>query len=333
MRFAAIGLDHRHIYDLTEHLLAAGLECAGYWPETSAPVVLEGFRKRFPDIPARDKSALLADPSIAIIALAAIPCDRTALAIEAMRHGKDVLSDKPGVTTLGQLAELEQACRDTGKFFSICFGERFLSPSSAVALEIVRTGEIGRLVQFLGMGPHRLNRATRPAWFFERRKFGGILNDLACHQIDAFLTMANARDADIIHASVGQYGTAADFDDFGEIVLRTENATAYIRVDWFTPDGLPTWGDGRRVITGTEGTVELRKNLDIAGRAGTDHVFVADKNGTRYIHAGERPLTFFRQFAADVANRTELAMPQHHVFTVCRLALQAQAKAERFVVA
>ena len=332
MRFAAIGLDHRHIYDLTEGLLAAGLECAGYWPETSAPVVLEGFRKRFPQVPARDKAALLADKSIALIALAAIPWDRAEIAIEAMRHGKDVLCDKPGVTTLGQLAELEQACRDTGRLFSICFGERFLSPSSAVALELVQAGAIGRLVQFLGMGPHRLNRATRPAWFFERKKFGGILNDLACHQIDAFLTMAGARDAEIVHANVGQFGTAPDFDDFGEIVLRTDHATAYIRVDWFTPDGLASWGDGRRFITGTEGSIELRKNLDLAGRAGSDHVFVTDREGTRYVHAGERPLTYFRTFAADVANRTEHAMPRHHVFAVCRLALEAQAKAERFVV-
>lgn len=330
MRFAAIGLDHRHIYDLTEHLIAAGLDCAGYWPETSAPNVLEGFRKRFPHVPARDRQALLADPSIAIVALAAIPSDRAALAIEAMTRGKDVLCDKPGVTTLGQLAEVEQACRDTGRFFTICFGERFLTPSSQVALEIVQSGGIGRLVQFLGMGPHRLNRHLRPSWFFERKYFGGILNDLACHQIDAFLTFAGAREAEIVHAAVGQFGTAPDFDDFGEIVMRTEHATAYMRVDWFTPDGLSTWGDGRRVIMGTEGTIELRKNLDIQGRAGTDHVFIADRQGERYIHAGARPLTYFRAFAADVANRTETAMPQQHVFTVCRLALQAQARAERF---
>ena len=332
MRFAAIGLDHRHIYDLTEGLIEAGLECAGYWPETSAPVVLEGFRKRFPHVPARDKRALLEDPSVAIVALAAIPSDRAAMTVEAMRHGKDVLCDKPGVTTLDQLATVEAACRETGRIFSICFGERFLSPSSAVALEIVRAGGIGRVVQFLGTGPHRLNRHLRPDWFFERPYFGGILNDLACHQIDAFLQVTNADDAEIVHSAVGQFGTGPDFDDFGEIIMRTEDgASAYMRVDWFTPDGLPTWGDGRRVILGTEGTIELRKNLDIEGRPGTDHVFVADKQGTRHIHAGERPLTYFRSFAHDVANRTETAMPQRQVFTVCRLALQAQARAVRTI--
>ena len=56
-----------------------------------------------------------------------------------------------------------------------------------------------------------------------------------------------------------------------------------IRVDWFTPDGLPTWGDGRLTILGTEGTIELRKYVDIAGRPGGDHLFLVDKKGVRHI--------------------------------------------------
>jgi predicted dehydrogenase len=330
MRFAAIGLDHRHIYDLTQGLLEAGLDCAGYWPETTAPIVLEGFQKRFPGVPAVDKAALLGDPSIAVVALAAVPCDRAALAIEAMRYGKDVLCDKPGVTTLDQLAEVEQVARETGRIFSVCFG-RFLSPALEVAMDIARQGGIGRLVQMAGLAPHRLNRALRPDWFFEREKFGGILNDLACHHIDSFLALTGATEVEIAHSAVGQFGTAPDFDDFGEIVLRTPEATAYVRVDWFTPDGLPTWGDGRMFLLGTEGTLELRKNLDIEGRPGTDHVFVADRHGTRHIDAGGRAVTSFRAFAEDVARRPRTGLPQRQVFDVCRLALQAQARATRLV--
>jgi predicted dehydrogenase len=329
-RFAVIGLDHRHVYELTQFLLEAGMECAGYWPITTDAHVLEGFRKRFPFIQAVDEQfRLLDDPTIRVIASAAVPRDRAALAIAAMHRGKDVLVDKPGVTTFAQLAEVERTAAETGRIFSVCFSERFLTPSTDMALKLVREGAIGRVVQTVGLGPHRLNRALRPAWFWERDAYGGILVDIASHQIDQFIVFTNSERPEVVMSSVGSYVVGDDFDDFGEIVLRSDRASGYLRVDWFTPDGLPTWGDGRLTVLGTEGTIELRKYLDIEGRAGTDHLFLADHKGTRYIACEGQPLSYFRAFAADVANRSETAMPQRHVFTVCRLALEAQANARR----
>ena len=329
-RFAAIGLDHRHIYDLVEGLIAAGQDCVGHDPETTDPRVLAGFQKRFPQVPAVGRDRLLADPAIAFIVTAAVPRDRAALAIEAMRRGKDVLVDKPAVTTADQLAAIQQTVADTGRIWSVCFSERLLTPSTLKALEIVRVGGIGRVVQTVGLGPHRLNRALRPAWFFDRAAYGGILNDIASHQIDQFLAFTGAADASIVSSTVAEFGTDPDFEDFGEITLQTDSARGYLRVDWFTADGLPTWGDGRLFVLGTNGTMELRKYVDIAGREGTDHLFLVDGAGTRHIDCKALPVTYFRDFAADVANRTETAMPQSHAFTVCRLALEAQARATRF---
>ncbi len=329
-RFAAIGLDHRHIYDLTQGLLDAGQVCAGYWPETTDPRVLEGFRKRFPAIPAAGKDALLNDPSIDFVVIAAVPRDRAALAIAAMRHGKDVLTDKPGVTTFAQLAEVEHTVGATGRIYSIALGH-LLSPSMQVALAMVRAGAIGRLVQVTALSPHRLNRALRPSWFFERDAYGGILTDIGTHQIDQFLAFAEAEDATIVHSTIAAFGTEPPgFEDFGEIVLSTATVSGYARVDWFTADGLASWGDGRLFLLGTGGTIELRKNLDIAGRSGADHLFLVDGRETRHIDCTGHPVTYYANFAADVANRTETTMPQQRVFTVCRLALQAQQQAERF---
>lgn len=330
IRFAAIGLDHRHVYDLVAGLIEAGMECAGYWPETTDPRVLAGFQKRFPDVPGREKADLLADGSIAFVVIAAMPRDRAGLAIEAMRHGKDVLVDKPGVTTTAQLAEVERVVAETGRIFSVCFSERFLTGSTQKALQLVRDGAIGRVVQTVGLGPHRLNRALRPDWFFDAEKYGGILVDIGSHQIDQFLAFADAEDATIVTSTVGEFGTQDGFEDFGEMILRAPNATGYARVDWLTPDGLASWGDVRLTVTGTEGTMELRKNLDIAGRAGADHLFLIDNKETRHIDCSDVPLTYFGDFAHDVAERTETAMKQSHVFTVCRLALEAQEKATRF---
>ena len=331
-RFAVLGLDHRHVYDLTKGLLEAGLECAGYWPESSDPRVLQGFRERFPDlVPVAERDALIEDRSADILVCAAIPRDRAEIAIAAMRAGKDVLVDKPGVTTRADLARLEQTVAETGRIFSICFSERFLVPSTELALRLIRDGAIGRVVQTAGFGPHRLNRDIRPAWFFDPEAYGGILCDIASHQIDQFVVFTGSADARIVTSTIGTFADppARHFENFGEIVLRSDAACGYCRVDWFTPDGLPTWGDGRLTVVGTEGTIELRKYLDIEGRPGTDHLFLSDRRGTRYLNAAGENWTYFGAFARDCRDRTETAMTQRHVFTVCRLALDAQERAER----
>ena len=329
-RFAAIGLDHRHVYDLTQGLLDAGAECVGYNPDTTDPRVLAGFRKRFPHVPAAETARLLDDPAIDFVVIAAVPRDRADLAIAAMQRGKDVMVDKPGVTTAAQLAAVEQAVAETGRFWSVALG-RLASPAQQEALRIVRSGELGRLVHTTALAPHRLNRALRPAWFFDAPAYGGIINDIGVHAIDQFLAFADADDAEIAHSTVGAFGTEpTGFEDFAELVLTTPAVRGYVRLDWLTPDGLPTWGDGRFFVVGTEGTLELRKNLDIEGRSGTDHMFVANRSTTRYVDCSGLPVTYYRDFVAGVASRNHIVMPQQLVFTVCRLALQAQARATRF---
>ncbi|HEY8287786.1 MAG TPA: gfo/Idh/MocA family oxidoreductase, partial [Acetobacteraceae bacterium] len=166
---------------------------------------------------------------------------------------------------------------------------------------------------------------------FERQAYGGIINDIGVHSIDQFLAFADTDEAEIVMSTVGAFGTAPDgFEDFAEIVMQTPSVRGYVRLDWFTPDGLPTWGDGRLFLIGTEGTLELRKNLDIEGRAGTDHMFIANRTTTRHVDCSALPVTYYSDFIADVRDRTQTAAPQSHMFTVSRMALTAQAEATRF---
>jgi predicted dehydrogenase len=331
MRFAAIGLDHRHVYHMVGGLLEAGADCAGFDPTTSDPRVLAGFRERFPQLREVQAGKLLDDPTIDLIVCAGIPSERAALAVRAMRAGKDVMVDKPGVTSFEQLAEVERVVAETGRIFSVCFSERFIVPATTVAGKLIADGAIGRVVQTVGLGPHRLNRAIRPDWFFDKRSFGGILTDIASHQIDQFLFFTGSADAEIVAAATANRSLrdVPAFEDFGEILLRSESASGFIRVDWFTPDGLPTWGDGRLFLLGTEGYIELRKYLDIDGRPGTDHLFISNRDGTRHIDASTAPLTYFRRFQDDVRDRTATAMPDGHALKVTRLAIEAQARATR----
>lgn len=328
---AVLGIDHRHSFGMLEGMIDAGCKAKSWWTARPAKT-LEGFEKRFPDLTrVEDYNDILNDPEIDMVLIADIPSKRAELAIKAMEAGKDVMVDKPGCTTLEQLAQIKDAVARTGRIWSIDFSERFEVPAVTKAAELIAEGAIGKVVQTVGLGPHRINKHLRDDWFFDPEQYGGILADIGSHQIDQFLFFTGSTTADIISSTVGNYANPdhPKLEDFGEILLRNENGHAYIRLDWYTPDALPNWGDGRLTILGTKGYIELRKYVDVAGRAGTDHLYLV--NGTRYEHidCSDIPLTYFKNLASDVKNRTETAMVQSHAFEVTRLAIEAQIQAIR----
>ena len=332
LRFAALGLDHRHIYGMAENMQNVGGEFVGWW-SNGDPGTLDGFNKRFPEVAERrfdDRKALLEDETIDLILIAAIPSDRAALAIEAMEHGKDVMVDKPGCTTQEQLDALKECVARTGQIWSINFSERFEVACVTKAAELVRDGAIGKVVQTVGLGPHRLNRLTRPGWFFDKSAYGGIICDIASHQIDQFLFFTGSDDAQVTMASAGNFANPQDpgLQDFGQLSLSSAQGHGYIRVDWYTPDALPTWGDGRLTILGTEGYIELRKYVDVARADGPDHLYLV--NGTRceHIDCSDAGYPYFANLANDIRNRSQTAMPQAHCFKVMELALKAQQIAD-----
>lgn len=330
IRFSAIGLNHSHIYGQTNLLLRVGAEFISFYAQESELVAK--FAPEYPQArQARSVEEILEDESIQLIVSAAIPNQRAPLGIAAMRHGKDFMSDKPGFTTLSQLAEARRVQQETGRIYSICFSERLENPATVKAGELVRTGAIGRVVQTVGLGPHQIRLSTRPAWFFHRTQYGGILTDIASHQVDQFLYFSGSTQAEVVAAQIAnyKYPQYPELEDFGELLLRGNGGTGYIRVDWYTPDGLNTWGDGRLTILGTEGYIELRKNCDLAGRPGGNHLFLVDQKDTRYIECNEVDLPYGRQLISDIINRTETAMPQAHCFLASELSLRAQAQAQR----
>jgi len=329
IRFAAIGLNHNHIYGQTRMLLAAGAELVSYF--AAEPELAAEYGSKYPQARlARSADEVLEDESIDLIATAAIAGDRAGIAVRAMRHGKDVLADKPGATTLDQLAEIERTCQEAGRIWAVYFSEHFSTPSTVHAGELVAAGAIGRVVQTTGFGPHRASIGTRPGWFFERARYGGILTDIASHQIEQFLFFTGSSTASVVSAQVGnfKYPEYPELEDYGDVTLRGDGGLGIIRVDWYTPDGLPTWGDGRLFILGTEGYIELRKYVDIAGRPGTDHLLLADQQGMRYVDCAQMDLPFGPQLLADIRDRTETAIPQARSFLATRLAIQAQMQAQ-----
>lgn len=330
IKFAAIGLNHSHIYGQVECLLREGAELVAFHaPEED---LAAEFGAKYPQAKrAADRRTILEDQSILMVLTAAIPADRAGVAIEAMQHGKDVMSDKPGMTTFEQLAELRRVQAETGRIYSICYSEHFETRATVKAGELVAAGAIGKVVHTLGLGPHQIRNNQRPDWFYDRSRYGGILCDIGAHQCEQFLFFSGTdTEAEVISATVANRGNPdrPGLQDVGDMHLKTPTTTGYVRLDWFTPDGLGTWGDGRLTILGTDGYIELRKYIDIAGRPGKDHLFLVDKHGTRYIDCANEDLPYGRQLIADVLNRTETAMPQVRCFKAMELALEAQKLAE-----
>ena len=329
LSFVALGLDHRHIYGMTENMQRIGARCLGFWTD-GAPQPLDGYIKRFPDLHrfASLEAALSAGADLALVSC--IPGDRADLAVRAMQTGHDVMTDKPGCTTFDQLDQIKAAVAETGRIWSINFSERFEVPCVTLADQLVQDGAIGRVVHTTGLGPHRLNRATRPDWFFQRERYGGVLTDIASHQIDQFLYFTGAQTAEVTMAHVANHANPADpgLQDFGELSLRSADASGYIRVDWYTPDALPNWGDGRLTLLGTDGYIELRKYVDVGGRDGTDSLVLVNGSRCEVLDARDAGLPYFDRLAHDIQHRTETAMTQAHCFEVMSLALTAQAMAE-----
>ena len=328
--FGAIGLDHGHINGMCNGLKEAGANLKWVYDPDSSKI--KDFVKKHPGVNvAASEEQILEDPTIKLVASAAVPSYRGPLGVKVMGYGKDYFADKPPFTSLEQLQQAKDQVKATGRKYAVYYSERLHVESAVFAGQLIERGAIGRVIQVIGMGPHRIRLGLRPPWFFDKAHSGGILCDIGSHQIEQFLHFTGAQDAKVVHSKVGNYKFKEypGFEDFGDASLIADNgATNYFRVDWLTPDGLGTWGDGRLFILGTEGFIELRKYIDIGRDSGKDHLYIANQDVEKYIHcAGKVGYPFFGQLILDCLNGTEHAMTQEHAFKAAELCLLAQRDA------
>jgi len=330
--FAATALEHGHIYGMCNGLLEAGGTLK--WVYDPDPDKVAAFVKAYPNVlVARDEEQILQDAEVRLVAGAAIPSERCALGLRVMAHGKDYFTDKTPFTTLEQVDAAREAAKRTGQKYMVYYSERLHVESAVFAGQLIADGAIGRVVQVIGTGPHRLNAASRPDWFFRKAQYGGILCDIGSHQIEQFLFFAGCADARVVSSKVANYHNKRypELEDFGDATLIGDNgATNYFRVDWLTPNGLGTWGDGRTIVLGTEGYIELRKYIDVARDPASDHLYLVNGEGEMHMSLhGNVGFPFFGEFILDCLNRTERAMTQAHAFKAAELCIKAQLAAER----
>lgn len=331
IRFGVVGLDHAHINGMTAAVQRGGGKLVSVYG--SDPKQVAEFIARFGDAKvARSEDEIIEDRSLQLVVAAPIPDLRAPLGVKVMKAGKDYLSDKPGITSLEQLAEVRRTVAATGRKFAIMYSERLEVRSAVYAGELIRQGAIGRVIQTVNLAPHRTNAPSRPAWFFDKARYGGILTDIGSHQADQFLYYTNSTQARVVASQTGNlaYPNHPKFEDFGDMLIAGNGGTGYVRVDWFTPDGLSTWGDGRLFILGTEGYIELRKYVNVASElSGGDHLYIVDKKQARYIDCKEVQLPFGPQFVSDIVERSQEAQDQKQALLAAELVLTAQKNATR----
>jgi predicted dehydrogenase len=338
IKFGVCGVSHDHIYGMIGAVQRGGGEMVAAW--VGEPDKLAIFRKRFPDVKiVQTQEEILNDPSIQLVLSSQIANERAPIGIKAMKAGKDFLSDKPGITTLEQLANVRKTIAETNRIFAIMYSERLEVKAAVYAGELVKQGAIGKVIQTINIAPHQIFQhpgnagggSGRPEWFWHAKQFGGILCDIGSHQVDQFLFYTNSTQAEVVESQIAnvRHPDHPEFQDFGDMVLRGNRGLGYVRLDWFTPNGLGTWGDGRLFILGTDGYIEVRKYTNVAVSHQGNNLFIVDKDNARYIDCNNMPLPFGPQFVADIVNRTHVAQDQAQCLLAAELVIKAQMNAKQ----
>ncbi len=338
IKFAVCGMSHDHIYGMIGAIQRGGGELVAAWG--GEPDKLAAFAKRFPDVKiVKTQDEILNDPSVQLVLSSQIANERAPLGIRAMKNGKDFLSDKPGMTTLEQLADVRRTIAETHRIYAIMYSERLEVKAAVYAGVLVQQGAIGKVIQTINIAPHQIIQgsgdagggAPRPDWFWNPDQYGGILCDIGSHQVDQFLFYTSSTQAEVAESQIAnvRHPDRPRFQDFGDMVLRGDRGLGYVRLDWFTPDGLGTWGDGRLFILGTDGYIEIRKYTNVAVNKLGNNLFIVDAKQARYIDCNNMPLPFGPEFVADIVNRTHVAQDQVQCLLAAELVIKAQMNATR----
>jgi predicted dehydrogenase len=338
IKFAVCGMSHDHIYGMIGAVQRGGGELVAAWGGEDDKQA--AFRKRFPDVKiVKTQDEILEDPAVQLVLTSQIANERAGIAVRAMKNGKDVLSDKPGLTTLEQLDDVRKTIAETKRIYAIMYSELLEVKAAVYAGELVKQGAIGKVIQTINIAPHQIFQhpggdagggSGRPEWFWNPEQYGGILCDIGSHQVDQFLYFTGSTEAEVVESQIAnvRHPDRPKFQDFGDMVLRGDRGFGYVRLDWFTPDGLGTWGDGRLFILGTTGYMEVRKYANVGVSHQGNNLFVVDGKQARYIDCNAMPLPFGPQFVADVVNRTHTAQNEHECLLAAELVIKAQKNAK-----
>src|SRR5690625_333855 len=295
IRLAMAGIAHPHAhyvldelaYQSEVHLVAAANVEPGTIGHRTLPAsttVYENHRQ------------MLDQHYVDVVVVCGIYSQRADMIVDALASDADVLADKPLCTELEDLDRIQQAAVNSRRVVSTMFEKR-AHPVTLATRKVVDDGELGQIALVAATGPHKLNYATRPEWFFDGEKYGGILADLAVHDIDLVLLFTGIRNGVVSgHQSNLALPQHPGFSDAGAAFFTSNNVASTLEAHWMWPAASPFHGHYRMRLTGTRGTAELdwaQNRLDLvtnerashsvdlpAGKRPAENFFTAMTSGT-----------------------------------------------------
>lgn len=330
LSIAAIGMAHEHIYGQVRMLVAQGARLVGCYDADPEPC-----RKLLAEYPqakiAQTEEELLNDPAVEVIVTAAVPSERANIGLRALAQGKHVFTDKPGIINQAQLSALKEATRNSGKKYLIYYQMR-RAPLVWEMVRRIRSGDIGKVVQVMSVCPHRCGADARPDWFFDLARSGSILMDIGVHHLDLHLLFTGQARGNLRYARMDcvRFTEYEGFYDYGEALFEYAGGsiTGSFRLDWLSPDGLNAHGDGRFLVLGSEGYLDYRPSVELAGRVGKGHLFVVNQRESLALSPADvAPTTFSADLYQDFVDGGEKSMIQESIFNTAEMLLEAESEA------
>jgi len=199
---------------------------------------------------------MLAQADLDVVAVCLPFYQNAGAAMEAARHGVNVLSEKPAATTLEDLDRLEQAVRESGIHYSVMLDMRGM-PIFQAAHKAVRGGAVGEPILVTGQKSY-IWGDDRPWYYKQRKTYGGTIAWVGIHALD-YMRWVTGQDYARVAAweSNKAHPRYPGCEDNVGLVFRLENGgTATCHLDYLRPPKAPTHGDSRLRVAGSEGVLE-----------------------------------------------------------------------------
>ena len=257
---ALIGLRHAHIFGLLDQIVKH--------PELELTAICESnadasdaLCHRYPELKITDDDpeAMLQRRQFDMVAIGDCYGKRGAIAILALKHNCNVISDKPLCTALAELDAIAALVAERWLSVGCLFDIRNV-PAFVTARELIRSKQLGKIIQIQFTGQHQLLYGIRPSWYFEPGMHGGTLNDIACHAIDVLPWLTGSELKRIVAARTWSACGIPGFNDAAQLMLELDNGCGVLGdVSYSAPDApeciLPSYW--RFNIWGTNGMIEF----------------------------------------------------------------------------
>lgn len=325
MKTAFAGFRHGHIFVLYDAIKAhPDFEIVGACePDENSRKTAQERGVRF-CYESYDK--LFADSNVELVVVGDCYGSRGSLVIEALKHGKHVIADKPLCTKLSELDEIERLSKEKNLTVSCMFTMRFEDKINSVK-ELIDSGELGEINNVYFGGQHPLQYGRRPSWYFEEGKHGGVINDIAIHGVDLLSYLLGDSIDKISGARCwNKYAKAEpEFLDSAQFMATTKNGGGVIAdVSYAIPDGvefnLPYYWQFN--LWGTKGVISFSLNEK-------DSVYyIKNNNNAQSLKQVPAKTDYLTDFLRTVKGEKDVILPSYEVFSSTRQTLKLQEFSE-----